>query len=45
MADILAILLYVSLVVMIGAVRNKIEKGSMGQLACGVYIVPILACR
>ena len=28
-----AILLYVSLVVMIGAVRNKIEKGSMGQLA------------
>jgi lipopolysaccharide export system permease protein len=28
-----AILLYVSLVVMIGAVRNKVEKGSMGQLA------------
>lgn len=28
-----AILLYVSLVVMIGAVRNKIEKGKMGQIA------------
>lgn len=28
-----AILLYVSLVVMIGAVRNKIEKGKLGQVA------------
>lgn len=28
-----AILLYVSLVVMIGAIRNKVEKGTLGQMA------------